>query len=69
VSSTGLCNDGTKILLEGIHGNETLISLSMRANEITNIIINEITDSIISTNLEYLDVSYNNFGNNGISDL
>lgn len=70
VSSTALCNEGAKILLEGLNGNQTLLSLIIKANEITHVIVKEfICACIIGSNIEYLDFSYNNLGNHGISDF
>ena len=69
VSWTSLCNDGSKILLEGLKDNKTLLSLSLKGNEITHEISHELTEALISSALEYLDLSDNNLGNAGINEF
>ena len=69
VSSTALCNEGTKILMEGLWNTKTLLSLSIKGNEITSEIIAELTATIISSSLESIDLSDNNIGNSGITEF
>ena len=66
LSSTGLCNEGAKILFDSLKGNKYLISLIIKSNEMTHAIAENLTVTIIESSLEYLDISHNNLGNSGI---
>jgi Ran GTPase-activating protein (RanGAP) involved in mRNA processing and transport len=69
VSSTALMNNGIQILLEGIRDNDNIVSLIMQANEMTHVVIYDLIQAIISSGLQYLDISHNNIGNNGLIDF
>lgn len=69
VSSTGLWNDGVKALIEGIKDNQVIVSLIMKANEMTSVVVPELAEAVLTTSLQYLDISHNNIGNTGMSDF
>lgn len=69
VSSTALLNEGAELILEGIQGNPNIVSLIMKANEMTHVVMKQLTDAVVASGIEYLDISQNNIGNAGMSDL
>lgn len=66
LSSTGLCNEGAKMIFDSLKGNQYLVSLIIKSNEMTHSIADDLTTMIIESSLEYLDISHNNIGNLGI---
>ena len=66
LSSTALCNDGGKIVIDSVKESQSIISLIIKSNEMTHLIADDLSQAIIKSNLQYLDISHNNLGNVGI---
>lgn len=43
-----------------------MLSLTIKSNEMTHAIADDLSQAVIDSNLEYLDISGNNLGNSGI---
>lgn len=66
LSSTALWNEGAKIVLDSVKENKILTSLILKSNEMTHVIAEDLSQAIIKSNLQYLDISHNFFGHAGI---